>query len=269
MTIQEIVANLANDDARHIVSLSGGKDSTAMALYMREQYPEIPAEYIFCDTGAELPETYDYLSRLEALLGKKIIRLSALDLLKVRSKPGRSAFDMWLHEVYGGFLPNPRARWCTRVLKIKPFEHYIGNDRAYSYIGIRWDENREGYKSRKPPVLSEQPNIVPVYPFKDDEMGFDDIQGILEDSGLGFPDYYRWRSRSGCFFCFYQQIGEWQGLRENHPELFEKSKSYEKEEDGKHYTWVDGRSLADLERISRRYPVQGVDEAAGCAICHL
>jgi len=135
MTIQEIVANLKNDDARHIVSLSGGKDSTAMALYMRDNYPEIPAEYIFCDTGAELPETYDYLSRLEALLGKEIVHLSGLDLLKVRPKPGRSAFDMWLQEVYGGFLPNPRARWCTRVLKIKPFEHYIGNDRAYSYIG--------------------------------------------------------------------------------------------------------------------------------------
>jgi len=194
VTIQEIIANLENDDVRHIVSLSGGKDSTAMALYMKENYPEIPAEYIFCDTGAELPETYDYLSRLEALLGKEIVRLSALSLLKIRPKPGRSAFDVWLQEVYGGFLPNPRARWCTRVLKIKPFEHYIGNDRAYSYIGIRWDENREGYQSKKPPVLSEQPNIIPVYPFKDDEMGFDDIQGILEDSGLGFPDYYRWRS---------------------------------------------------------------------------
>jgi len=100
-------------------------------------------------------------------------------------------------------------------------------------------------------------------------VGLDDIQGILDDSGLGFPDYYRWRSRSGCFFCFYQQIGEWQGLREHHPELFEKSKAYEKEENGKHYTWVDGRSLADLEKIAKRYPVQGVNEAEGCAICHL
>ncbi len=45
-TIDEVVASLDNDNARHIVSLSGGKDSTALALYMRERYPEIPAEYV-------------------------------------------------------------------------------------------------------------------------------------------------------------------------------------------------------------------------------
>jgi 3'-phosphoadenosine 5'-phosphosulfate sulfotransferase (PAPS reductase)/FAD synthetase len=69
----------------------------------------------------------------------------------VARKPGRNPFDVWLKEVYGNFLPSPRARWCTRVLKIQPFEKYVGEDKAISYIGIRGDEDREGYTSRKPP----------------------------------------------------------------------------------------------------------------------
>jgi hypothetical protein len=52
-------------------------------------------------------------------------------------------------------------RWCTKNLKIKPFEKYVGEDPALLYIGIRADENREGY-------ISTKPNLTPVYPFKED-----------------------------------------------------------------------------------------------------
>jgi len=268
-TVQEALASVDAGTHRHIVSLSGGKDSTALALYMRETYPAIHVEYVFCDTGAELPETYEYLDRLEAILGVPIVRLSALDRLKLKKKPGRTPFDIWLNEVYGGFLPNPRARWCTRVLKIQPFEAHVGNDFAYSYIGIRSDENREGYSSKKPPVLSEQPNILPIYPFKDDGLRLDDINDILRDSGLGLPKYYAWRSRSGCYFCFYQQIAEWHGLKEHHPTLFEKARAYEKKVNGKEFTWVNGRRLDDIENDLQRYSLTPIDEKSGCAICHL
>ena len=165
-TLQEALDSIEVGEYRHIVNLSGGKDSTALALYLRQNYPQIPAEYIFCDTGVELPETYEYLERLEVMLGVKVQHLSGLDLLDVKHKPGRTAFDMWLNEIYGGFLPSPRARWCTRVLKIQPFELFVGDDKAFSYIGIRGDENREGYQSKKPPVISEKPNIIPVYPLQ-------------------------------------------------------------------------------------------------------
>jgi len=270
-TIHEVLSSLGNNEARHIVSLSGGKDSTALAVYMRETYPQIPVEYVFCDTGAELPETYAYLERVEALLGRKITRLSALDLpeVKARRKPGRIAFDIVLNEVYGGFLPNPRARWCTRMLKIKPFERYVGPGRAYSYIGIRWDEDREGYRPSKPPVISQQPNIIPVYPFKDDRLTYTDIEQLLQESGLGLPSYYQWRSRSGCYFCFYQQIAEWQGLKEKHPDLFSRAKAYEEDPDNKGYRWVERHSLGDLEKLQRRRELVRPDEAEGCAVCHL
>ncbi len=116
--------------------------------------------------------------------------------------------------------------------------------------------------------MSEQPNITPVYPFKDDGITLVDVQNILEASGLGFPGYYEWRSRSGCFFCFYQQIGEWQGLRERHPALFERAKEYEVVKNGKKFTWVDGRTLDDVSRMPRRTLKLKAD-ADGCAICHL
>ncbi len=270
-SLQEALNSVGDVSIRHIVSLSGGKDSAALAVYMQDKYPQISSEYVFCDTGAELEETYEYLERLEAVLGAPIKRLSALDLPKVAAikKPGRSAFDIVLNEIYGGYLPNPRARWCTRILKIEPFEHYVGSDRAFSYIGIRGDEDRDGYSSKKPPVLSQRPNVLPVYPFKDDGIGLSDVRILLENSGLGLPSYYRWRSRSGCYFCFYQQMGEWQRLKDNHPDLFQSAKTYEKESGEHRFTWIERRSLSELEKIEKRYPLPVVDEADGCAICHL
>lgn len=268
-TLRQALENL-HGEYRHVVNVSGGKDSTALAIYLKQHYPEIPAEYIFCDTEKELPETYDYLTKLEALLGKKITRLNALDYMGIARKPGsdRNAFDIYLNEYYGKFLPNPRSRWCTRALKIEPFERFIAASKAYSYIGIRADENRDGYVAKKPPVISQRPNIIPIYPFKDDKIMLADVNNILEESGLGLPEYYEWRSRSGCFFCFYQQIGEWQNLKKRHPKLFEMAKAYERVEGAKKFTWVDGKTLDEIAAMPERN-VKPKDESLGCAICHL
>ena len=265
-----VEAAIVDSSARHVVPLSGGKDSTALAVYLSQTYPDVAFEYVFSDTGAELRETYDYFERLEHVLGSRITRISALDLLGVAPKPGRTAFDIVLYEHFAGFLPSPRTRWCTRMLKIHPFEKHLGADRAYSYIAIRADEARQGYtgEGSRPVVLSDKTNITPVYPFRDGALTLSDVQRILNDSGLGLPDYYEWRSRSGCYFCFYQQVGEWQGLRERHPDLFEKAKNYERESSGRQYTWVDGRSLNDIARLPRR-PLRHEPDAPGCAVCHL
>ena len=270
-TLQEAVKTIeTNPEIRHVVSVSGGKDSAALAVYLKQNYPEIPAEYVFCDTGTELPETYEYLEKMEALLGIKVKRINALETSGIKPKAGRTAFDWFLKERYGGFLPSPRMRWCTRVLKIQPFERYLANSECFSYIGIRADEDREGYVSqKKPPVISQRPEIVPVYPFRDDGIRIADVYKILDDSGLGIPEYYKWRSRSGCFFCFYQQKGEWQRLKKNHPELYEAAKKYEKTEGDKQFTWVEGRSLAEFENDTTVYPLPQLDSDDGCAICHL
>lgn len=218
---------------RHILSLSGGKDSAALALYMRDRIPEM--EYIFHDTDKELPETHEYLARLEALLGKKIHKTT----------PDQS-FDAWL-KIYGGMIPSNHRRWCTRMLKLKPFEDYVGNDTVYNYVGIRADEKRGGY-------ISKKPNIIPVYPFRDDGLVFADIVRILEESGLGLPTFTQWgRTRSGCFFCFYQQKIEWVRLKETYPELYEEAKQYEyaNKATGEAFYWNGRESLAELEQPER------------------
>lgn len=217
---------------RHILGLSGGKDSSALAIYMRDRVPQM--EYVFCDTGKELPETYEYLARLEAYLGKPIVRLN----------PDRD-FDHWL-KVYGHYLPSSRMRWCTRQLKLKPFERYVGDDPVVNYVGIRADEDREGY-------ISTKPNIRSVFPFREDGITREDVVRILEESGVGLPKYYEWRTRSGCFFCFFQRKKEWLGLKEHHPDLFEEAKRYEKidPETGERFTWQQNESLEELVRPER------------------
>ena len=159
---------MPDNQMRHVLGLSGGKDSAALAVYMRDRVPEM--EYFFCDTGSELPETYEYLTKLEAVLGKHITRLNA-----------DRDFEHWL-TVYRGALPSPQMRWCTKQLKIKPLEAWIGDDETTSYVAIRADENREGY-------LSTKPNIRSVFPFREDCIDKDGVMRILEDAGLGLPAY--------------------------------------------------------------------------------
>ena len=309
-------------EPRHIVAFSGGKDSSALAIYLHNPdrwrralgktgiAPRAPldsAEYVFCDTGAELAETYGYLDRLEAYLGRPIQRLRASVPPSKPNEPDKTPFDHYL-ELYGGFLPSPKMRWCTRMLKLKPFENYIGEDPVISYVGIRADEGewrvdpetQKKYFQHRKGYISTKPNIQTVFPFIEDGLAKADVYRILEDSGVGRPDYYSWRSRSGCYFCFFQRRSEWVGLLENHPDLFERAKEYEKldQDGGKYYTWSDAESLDDLsdpgrvaeikhhaklreDRLRNSRPgltlmEQFFDEVrdledgdSGCSICHL
>lgn len=323
---------------RHVLGISGGKDSAALAIYMKKNYPDLDIEYYTSDTGKELQETYDLITNLEIFLGKKIIKLRGY-----KESPDE-AFDHKL-KLLGGFLPSAQNRWCTKYLKLDPFEKFVGDDPVISYVGIRGDEDREGY-------ISKKTNIQSIFPFrksiwsedviskvlsnknikfiteillpqpKNDKTerilelinseissGFtqsqklnslldlgikefntivfeflkttdyplssentfslieneevlvrDDIFKLLEDSGVGVPAYYKEvefeingkkssyaRSRSGCYFCFYQQKIEWVWLYEQHPEKFTEAMEYEK--DG--YAWIQDEPLADLIKPER------------------
>lgn len=326
---------------RHVLGISGGKDSAALAIYMKRRYPNLDIEYYTCDTGKELDETYRLVDNLEVYLGKKI------KILKAVQHPGENSFDFHL-KLKGGYLPSSIIRWCTQKLKLEPFEQYVGTDPVVSYVGIRGDENREGYISKKSNIQSIFPfrkniwsedvirkvlNIANIerlmdlyvsidlekksqrfeellmsplersftmeqklhllldsnvkdfnrlvfaflkdtnYPLaheqyfplveNDEVLVRKDIFRILEESGVGVPAYYKpidfevnnqkgqyARSRSGCYFCFFQQRIEWVWLYEQHPEMFYKAMEYEKEG----YTWGQNESLEELikpERIAQ------------------
>ena len=138
------------------------------------------------------------------------------------------------------------------MLKLKPFENFVGDSPVINYVGLRADENRVGY-------ISTKPNITAVYPFQKDGLIRTDIIRILEDSGLGLPPYMEWgRSRSGCYFCFYQQKIEWVRLKERHPELFERAKEYEQKSElyGDKFYWCQNESLAELEQPERMQEIR-------------
>lgn len=323
---------------RHVLGISGGKDSAALAIYMKAKYPSLDLEFYSCDTGKELDETYQLIQNLEVYLGIKI------NLLQGAENSSEDPFDHFL-KMYGGFLPSSNARWCTKKLKLEPFENYVGSDPVVSYVGIRGDEEREGYISTKKNIQSIFPfrkniwsqdviskllsnqNIEIVedlaknidfgkhrdkalqsilrkldlsytqdlklntlidsdvrafnhlvfaflktteyplaseinFPLLDNEdiLVRSNIFRILEDSGVGVPAYYNKvdfeingkkgqyaRSRSGCFFCFFQQKIEWVWLYEQHPDLYRKAMEYEK--DG--YTWGQHESLEELIQPKR------------------
>lgn len=323
---------------RHVLGISGGKDSAALAIYMRDKYPQLDIEYYTCDTGKELDETYQLIENLEVYLGKKIT------LLKAVGNEIDNPFDHFL-KTYGGYLPSSNSRWCTKKLKLEPFEKFVGDDPVISYVGIRGDEEREGYISRKNNIQSIFPfrkniwsedviskvlsnsniqNILELYiavasgiysnrfieileqktsetlsihrklnlllnistvefnlivlaflkttsyPLSlvedfpvvqsEDVLNRNDIFHILESSGVGVPEYYKKidfeadgkigqysRSRSGCYFCFFQQKIEWVWLYEQHPDRFAKAMEYEK--DG--YTWSQEETLSELIQPKR------------------
>jgi hypothetical protein len=78
------------------------------------------------------------------------------------------------------------------------------------------------------------------------------------------PSYYKWRTRSGCYFCFFQRKSEWVGLLEHHPKLFEEAKQYEKfnEATGERYTWSQGESLEELSQPERIAQIKANHEKA-------
>lgn len=331
--------------AKHVLGISGGKDSAALAIYLRTKYPSLDIHYYFCDTGKELDETYELINSLKSYLGKEIKELKSEEA----ENSGENPFDFY-YKAYRGYLPSSVARWCTKKMKLEPFEKWVGTDPVISYVGIRGDEDREGYISTKRNIQSIFPFrkniwsedvitkvlanentellsqcfskviggkqldkanriVSEILDFKDRNYDYnkrltqeklnrlldlgvidfnyavfnflkdtdyplakesdfplldndeilvrDDIFKLLDDSGVGVPAYYNKvefelenqkgeyaRSRSGCYFCFFQQKIEWVWLYEQHPDLFQKAMKYENEKEG--FTWNQDESLLDI-----------------------
>ena len=195
---------------RHICGISGGRDSTATALHLRATRPHLDIEYYFSDTGAERPGTYETIDKLEEVLGKPIVRIKA----------DKDLFEQTV--AFGGMRPGHLRRWCTRMLKILPFERYVGDDECTQYVGIRADERKRVNTARFPP------NIKVVYPLIEDNIDLAGVKQILTDNNVEMPEFYKHFSRSGCFLCFYQRNIEWVKLSEHYPDLYERAINFEK-----------------------------------------
>lgn len=182
---------------KHVVGLSGGKDSTALALRLQEVEPR-EYTYICTPTGDELPEMRDWWNRLEDILKAPIVRVK-----------NRKAGDLnGLIQIMGA-LPNHRQRWCTRMLKIEPTIAWcIANAPAVNYVGLRADEDeREGIYGDL--VQSD-------FPFKRWGWGIRDVWRYLDSHGLAgsIPE------RTDCARCYGQRLSEWYRLWRDNPAIY-------------------------------------------------
>lgn len=219
---------------RHIIPISG-KDSLATAIVQTARRPDLEYEYIYNDTRMELPDTYAWIDKVEAVMGITITRA------------GKSLAAIIAEQK---ILPSPMTRYCTKYAKIFPMRDYIGKDDATIYLGIRADENRPGGQETK--------NLTVNYPLKELGINLPLVYRLVGDKGLMPPSFFwhriyvavvadlgsdsyiidelpkwifertfAWRSRPNCFMCFYQRQYEWAGLLEHHPELFAEAESIE------------------------------------------
>jgi 3'-phosphoadenosine 5'-phosphosulfate sulfotransferase (PAPS reductase)/FAD synthetase len=191
VTPPKLMVPTGHADSVFIVSVSGGKDSAALALAMREA--NIPARYVFADTQWEAPETYEYLATMERVLGITIDR--------VRSEEG-GMVDIARRKA--GF-PMRRGRWCTDFLKVRPMRAYHDRvaaehgDETVSVVGIRAEESAERAKMSEFEESAEWGGYVwrPI-------MGWTvgDVLAIHHRHGLPVnPLYKRGHGRVGCYPC--------------------------------------------------------------------
>jgi hypothetical protein len=183
----------------HIVAISGGKDSTALALRLAEIEPK-DYTYLITPTGDELPDMVAHWENLENLLGKKFLRITNHDL------------NFWIEEF--GALPNWRQRWCTRLLKIEPCLAYVReNQPATMYVGLRADEGeRQGIYSN---------DVITDFPLRRWGWGLSHVTEYLKFRGIAIPE------RTDCARCYDQRVYEWKRLWQRYPNLYAEAEAQE------------------------------------------
>ena len=237
----------------YAVSLSGGKDSTALLLLMLEK--DMPIDTVlFADTGMEFPEMYEHLHKLDDHLfhtrGFHITTLRhprGFEYLmfeepkqKARSLENRERLGI---PPYGNGWPGIRVRWCTGQLKTHLITREVnrlkGQYHALHYVGIAADE---AHRCR-----GEQYPLV--------EWGITEGQAlqICYDRGYDFGGLYEIYHRASCWCCPFQRIGELRKLRKHHPELWRRLLN------------MDQRALAQfvpgpLGRFKPNWSVAGLEE---------
>lgn len=182
---------------KHIVALSGGKDSTALALRLRELNPDTEYLWICTPTGKELDEMFAHWRKLGEMLGGPIVPVMPSQTFDARIA------------VYNS-LPNHRMRWCTRELKIEPMKQFLLiNAPCVHYVGLRADEEtRKG-------IYGEIAGVEQRYPLREWGWGIFQVQDYLADKGVEIPQ------RTDCDSCFFQTIAEWYLLYKRHPDRYE------------------------------------------------
>jgi tRNA(Ile)-lysidine synthase TilS/MesJ len=235
---------------KHIVGLSGGKDSTALALRLRQLSPEIDFTYLCTPTGNEPEAMFQHWENLGVRLGKPLIKLT------------NHTLEYWIDKYQS--LPNNRMRWCTRLLKIEPTKQWLAqNAPCIAYVGLRADEEeREG-------IYGVIPGVEQKYPMRDEwEWTIEDVWRFLASEGVTIPE------RTDCEWCYDQRLIEWKRLWRDNPESYARAVAIE-EKYGATFrsptrdTWPASLKLFQIELENGR-KIRGEDkEQERCRACSL
>lgn len=234
----------------HLVSFSGGKDSTAMLLGMIERRMQIDC-ILFCDTGLEFPAMYEHIAKLEKDIGRPITRVRAeksfeelMFYADIKRKPDSMALKRYGPDIKGYGWAGPRMRWCTARLKDEPREKFLREIRkeydVKEYIGIAADE---GYR------LERKQNRQPghVHPLVDWGMTEADCLKYCYDHGYDWGGLYEQFKRVSCWCCPLQPLPELRQLFYHHPALWEKLKEWDRR------TWRQFRADYSVEQLEVRF----------------
>lgn len=234
-------------DPKHVVGLSGGKDSTALALRLAEVEPR-DYEYICNETGDELPEMVDHWKQLEDMLGKPLVRV-------------RHVRDLNQEIEFQNMLPSVFARWCTRILKIEPTIAYMESLPAGStlYVGLRADEEmRRGLYGE---------DITVDFPLRRWGWGLQEVVGYLDQRGVCIPE------RTDCARCPYQRLGEWRDLYTKYPVSYTHAVQQEKAIGATFRSPGRDTWPADLESLAKEFDsgrkLRQYKKADKCRVCSL
>lgn len=236
-----------NQATNNVLSLSGGKDSTAMLHMMLERGEPIHS-VVFFDTGWEFPEMYDHLNLVEQKTGLQIIRLTHpqgfdywLNRRQVRTKRDRFDIDGNLTHRKGDIFrigngwPSPSRRWCTRekVNCIRRYQNTV--EGCMPCIGYAADEMH-----RCKPGLHRYPLI---------EYGITENQAIKYCRKLGYTwgGLYDIFDRLSCWCCPLQSLPDLRTLRKHRPELWATLRKMDAEIPTPNRGFYGYKTVADLE----------------------
>ena len=244
----------------HVVSFSGGKDSTAMLLRMLEEGMRVDM-ILFCDTGLEFPALYDHIKKVEAYTGRTVTVIRAEESFEYyfkdhKLKRGRKPK---FAEKYGtdrdGYgWAGPKMRWCTQKLKTTPREKFLRplykQYEVIEYVGIAADELLRLERKN-----NQRTNCH--HPLVDWGMTEADCLQYCYDRGFDWDGLYKIFSRVSCWCCPLQALPELRSLYKHFPELWEKLKYWDS------LTWRKFRADYSVKELERRFAFEEEWQKAG------
>ena len=222
---------------KHIVSFSGGKDSTAMLLMMINKGLQID-EIVFCDTSAEFEAMYKHIDMIEKAIDRPVTRLHfehdfmyyMLDYEKKKGKSKGSHGYGWC----GGM-----CRWGT-TLKQQLFDRYIKkkyDNKIIEYQGIAVDEperlKRNSYKK-----------WAVKYPLAEWNVAEAEALKYCYELGYDYENLYNILDHVSCRYCRNKNLKELRNIYYELPDLYNELVNLEIEI-GEEYR--KGKTLKDFE----------------------